>query len=375
MAKTAYISSTFKDLKEHREAVYKALRKLRYDVVCMEDYVATDERNVTKCCAHAAECDIYIGIFARRYGYVPKENNPVGRSITEMEFRSARSSPRTKVRTFLLEDDAPWPDAEPEDASSQQKLAALRAELSATSYGSFRASHDLVEQVLASVYTAEAQTRVEPGPEDVSGTGLIPLESSGLIWITSKIQEAIKKSGSVAALKLSLGSGSSWWSTRLYLVSALLDEYTAIPQIVFLGGDGVDFEHPYLGICSPSDVRRALASHFRDVDRAYRASVPEQVFDAASEVPVIVGAFGGKVGALAPGGEREVMRWVAPHVAQQWRGFNSDCIELANRKLDGSLLDDIVAKRTPYVALVRNGKFEALIDRAELATNLALRRH
>jgi hypothetical protein len=66
---------------------------------------------------------------------------------------------------------------------------------------------------------------------------------------------------------------------------------------------------------------------------------------------------------------------VAPHVIQQWRGFQSECIELANRRTDGALLDEIIAKRTRYVALVRNGKLEALIDRAELATNLALRRH
>ena len=54
MVKTAYISSTYQDLKTHRAAVYKALRKFRYDVFAMEDYIATDERNVAKCCAHLA---------------------------------------------------------------------------------------------------------------------------------------------------------------------------------------------------------------------------------------------------------------------------------------------------------------------------------
>src|SRR5260221_14477177 len=39
-----YISSTFEDLKDYRDAVYKALRKLRHDVIAMEDYVATDKR-------------------------------------------------------------------------------------------------------------------------------------------------------------------------------------------------------------------------------------------------------------------------------------------------------------------------------------------
>ena len=39
-----YISSTYDDLFEYREAAYDALKKLRYDVVAMEDYLAADER-------------------------------------------------------------------------------------------------------------------------------------------------------------------------------------------------------------------------------------------------------------------------------------------------------------------------------------------
>jgi hypothetical protein len=81
------------------------------------------------------------------------------------------------------------------------------------------------------------------------------------------------------------------------------------------------------------------------------------------------------VAALAPGGEREVKQVVTPHVVRQWRCFKPDFIELANRKPDGALLDEIITKHTPYVALAYNGQFEALIDRAEPATNLAPRRH
>ncbi len=33
-----YISSTYSDLVEHRQQVYNVLRKMRYDVIAMEDY-------------------------------------------------------------------------------------------------------------------------------------------------------------------------------------------------------------------------------------------------------------------------------------------------------------------------------------------------
>jgi hypothetical protein len=199
------------------------------------------------------------------------------------------------------------------------------------------------------------------------------LKDSGLGMITWGIQQAIHETGSLAALRVDLGS--DWWSTRLYLVAALLEDYTSIEQIVFLGDATMDPAPKYLGMCSPADVRRALGSHFRSVDRAYRESVPDRVFDAAIEVPSIIRTFVTTVGSMAPGGEPEVKQGVSPHVVRQWRGFQSEYIELANRRTDEALLDEIIAKRTRFVALVRDGKLETLIDRAELATSLALRRH
>ena len=44
--KSVYVSSTFEDLKPYREAVYRGLSKMRYDVRAMEDYVARDGRMV-----------------------------------------------------------------------------------------------------------------------------------------------------------------------------------------------------------------------------------------------------------------------------------------------------------------------------------------
>jgi hypothetical protein len=53
-----YISSTYSDLQESREAVYRVLRKMGHDAIAMEDYVATDQRPLDKCLADVARCDI-----------------------------------------------------------------------------------------------------------------------------------------------------------------------------------------------------------------------------------------------------------------------------------------------------------------------------
>lgn len=103
-----YVSSTYSDLKNYREEVYHTLRQLRHDVIAMEDYVATDQRPLDKCLNDVTTCDIYVGIFAWRYGYIPDQDNPERRSITELEYRKAGEVGIPRL-IFILKDDASWP--------------------------------------------------------------------------------------------------------------------------------------------------------------------------------------------------------------------------------------------------------------------------
>jgi hypothetical protein len=119
-----YISSTYSDLQESREAVYRVLRKMGHDAIAMEDYVATDQRPLDKCLADVARCDIYIGIFAWRYGYIPPNQE---QSITELEFREAVRREKHCL-LFQLHEDAPWPRSRIDRDTS--RIETLRAELS-----------------------------------------------------------------------------------------------------------------------------------------------------------------------------------------------------------------------------------------------------
>ena len=66
----AYISSTFDDLRTERERVSTKLRSLQVQVVGMEDYTAEDARPLDLYLRDVSECDIYVGIFTWRYGYI-----------------------------------------------------------------------------------------------------------------------------------------------------------------------------------------------------------------------------------------------------------------------------------------------------------------
>jgi hypothetical protein len=383
--KTIYVSSTFEDLKEHRAAVYHALQTMQYRVIAMEDYVAKDERTVSRCLADVAICDFYIGIIAKRYGYVPPVNdNPDGISITELEYRKAREAGKCCL-LFLSDPKAEWPESAAEhDVHKVALLQKLRMELEPQSPGFFRTPADLAQSVMASVHVAESEVllgalptdlRSDAGTSDldhgskVSQAPLYPLYlgTSYLKEITSKIRAAIHKAERAQVIGVNLGIGQSWWSTRLHLLAALLADYTDVTYIAFTVEHG-----GYLGMCSPADVRRALTASFPEVEIAYRDSLPiptGQVFDSSLEIEAIVEKFSQAMDNR--GGELTVKQWVAPHVLSKWRGFDSDKIELtlSNSKL--GLLRDIVNRRSPFVALVNNGNLTYVINRNDLVTRVA----
>lgn len=158
-----YISSTYSDLVEHRQQVYDILRKMRYDVIAMEDYVATDKRPLDKCLADVASCDIYVGIFAWRYGHIPPGQE---RSITELEYRHAGESGLERL-IFLLDEHVPWPRSKMEKGMGGEKIKALRRELmTAHVVGFFKDPEELAGQVAASV-AVWAQERLDAQMESL----------------------------------------------------------------------------------------------------------------------------------------------------------------------------------------------------------------
>ncbi len=145
-----YISSTYSDLKEYREKIYKALRQMKHDARAMEDYVATGKYPpLDKCLADVAESDLYIGIFAWRYGYIPDEGNPQQKSITELEYREATKKSKPCL-IFLLDEEAPWSrkfmDTVTGEGDAGKRIEEFRQELSKTKLVSFFKNPDELAQ-------------------------------------------------------------------------------------------------------------------------------------------------------------------------------------------------------------------------------------
>ena len=84
--KTAIISSTSLDLPEHRREVEKACLREGVFPIGMEHFLARDADAIRVSLEIVNKANIYIGIFAWRYGHKPEGHDI---SITEMEFNRA----------------------------------------------------------------------------------------------------------------------------------------------------------------------------------------------------------------------------------------------------------------------------------------------
>jgi len=83
------ISSTARDLPEHRKQIVEACSRQSMLPLRMEDLPASSDEAAAASIKLVEDADVFIGVFAHRYGYVPKANNPEQISITEMEYNRA----------------------------------------------------------------------------------------------------------------------------------------------------------------------------------------------------------------------------------------------------------------------------------------------
>jgi hypothetical protein len=69
-----FISSTYTDLVLYREAVVDAVERLGHQAGKMEVFGARPVGAQEVCRKEREECDLFIGVYAHRYGFVPPDS-------------------------------------------------------------------------------------------------------------------------------------------------------------------------------------------------------------------------------------------------------------------------------------------------------------
>jgi hypothetical protein len=371
-----YLSSTFEDLKTHRLEVGRQLRRMRHDVIGMEDYVASDNRPVDKCVADVEACDIYIIIVAWRYGFVPTQDNEEGLSITEMEYRSATANGKPRL-AFLLDENTAWPPTAMDSAARKgdrgRRVNALRDRLSEVRTRSiFSTPEHLANLVSASVTNTIAEMQAVDdatiSPEDFLGV-VSEFEASFAPTIEQEIQAAATNAGKAKIAKVRLGAGDRWLASRLYLLAGLADDFTELQRIVFTSSDQFDplAGQPDLfeGLASPNAMRRGLARQFPPFLDAYHAAGG---FSAQRS------DLGGVIGRYVELLVREAAPdpWVSPVLLAEWvaKDLDTHAIDQDERALT-PLLQRIFDGGADFVPLVRHRELEGIVDRPALADRIA----
>lgn len=124
-AMRVYLSSTFDDLADQRSVIRRALARM--PVVCLGDGSVGARSTIPERREQVRDCDLYIGIFAWRYGDVPAGENL---SITELEYQEAVSQGRRRL-ILLLPEGRPWLPEHMDRGGDRQRIEALRATLRA----------------------------------------------------------------------------------------------------------------------------------------------------------------------------------------------------------------------------------------------------
>ena len=354
-----YLSSTYIDLKRHRAELGHYLRKSGYEVVMMEEYVARDQLVEFACKGDVTDCDVYIGIFAWRYGYVPSDANPEQLSVTEMEYTAAGKKPMTRL-TFLLEETARWPK-QLKDVDLT-RISGLRLQLKKHCSGYFATAAQLTAEVQSALRVYENQCKVQ----QLEATDVIlNAQELGPSYMCN-IKGQLSLLAAVEFIEIEIGP-TPWWNTRLYLVAAYAREVGHTRGFVFVGPS-----REFLLVASPSEICYRLACRWPDLEKCYTefrqsCNNVESIEDSIWRYPQFVEKGFGKPEVMAK-------HSLSLRDLEYELGITREA-ELVNvqDKNQRFLLQEVLGRQTRYVALVRDNCLESLVDRQVLSQRVALK--
>jgi hypothetical protein len=175
-----------------------------------------------------------------------------------------------------------------------------------------------------------------------------------------------------ALMQINLVDDAYWWSTRIFLVASLADDYTEVQALVFVRGGE---QRLFVGLTTPRALRRRLAIQFPIYEKAYRRARVETLDNPA--------ASGAPIGAEAEieqivmwrwsqqfqsnGLESDVKQIVGSEDVASWLGAELDKEPLPYGPLTPLLCFRINERSNRYTALTSEGRLEAVVDRTELA--------
>jgi hypothetical protein len=87
-----FISSTYEDLKQYRLAAIEIVNRYQCIPLAMEFFMANPGEPKEVCDNEIKKCDVFVGIYAHRYGFIPDNET---KFITQLEYELAKNLGRS----------------------------------------------------------------------------------------------------------------------------------------------------------------------------------------------------------------------------------------------------------------------------------------
>lgn len=139
-----FVSSTYADLQEHRKAVDQIINRLSAQYSGMEYFGSRPHEPKHVCIEEIGKCQVFIGIYAHRYGWIPDGDSL---SITEQEFDYARQA-GLDCYCYVVDPTHPWPPPHIEHQASD-KLGQFLRKVNNLVRSAFTTPDNLAKQVAA----------------------------------------------------------------------------------------------------------------------------------------------------------------------------------------------------------------------------------
>jgi tetratricopeptide (TPR) repeat protein len=171
------ISSTVRDLPQHREKVMDACMRLGvFYPDMMEHLTATDANALEISLAIVERADVYIGIFGFRYGYVP-EGKII--SVTEAEYNRALELNIPRL-IFVMSNEHPVMPADVETGDGAEKLKKFKERLLKDRVVAFfDSADDLKAKVIQALVPYCKPREISSGPQPIIHTLPTQLDIEG----------------------------------------------------------------------------------------------------------------------------------------------------------------------------------------------------
>ncbi|MDR0898449.1 MAG: DUF4062 domain-containing protein [Oscillospiraceae bacterium] len=143
-----FVSSTYDDMKDYRQAVIDELNNLEVIPRAMEQFVSSPDKPLDVVLAEVRRCQLFIALVAMRYGSIDMET---GKSFSELEYEEAVKNGIPVLAFIIDENECPVLPRYVDVGEAAEKLKKFKDTLNKKYASRFKSVDDLKQLVVRAV--------------------------------------------------------------------------------------------------------------------------------------------------------------------------------------------------------------------------------